>query len=277
MAYKTFVNGYPLNASELNEYLMNQSIAVFVDSTARSAAITSPVEGQFTYLTGSDVLQKWTGSAWETVGGVPSLTASRAVATDGSGALTASTVTATELGYLSGVTSSIQTQINAIPAGALVKISAQSFTSSTAVNVNSVFTSTYRNYHIVATWTGSTNQDIYLRWRASGTDNSSAQYNSGGYWSNNVNLNQGAATFHTVGATGGTTASGLAFTAYRPAVSGVTTGFTSLHTGEKSTYYNIGGLSTQGGVANTTAYDGFTLYPSTGNFTGNLTVYGILN
>lgn len=41
------------------------------------------------------------------------LTASRAVVTDGSKVLTSSTATATEVGYLSGVTSGIQSQINA--------------------------------------------------------------------------------------------------------------------------------------------------------------------
>ena len=43
-----------------------------------------------------------------------SLTASRALASDGSGVISASSVTSTELGYLSGVTSPIQTQINAL-------------------------------------------------------------------------------------------------------------------------------------------------------------------
>jgi hypothetical protein len=42
------------------------------------------------------------------------LTASRAVVTNSSGVLTVSSVTETELGYLSGATSNIQTQINAI-------------------------------------------------------------------------------------------------------------------------------------------------------------------
>lgn len=41
------------------------------------------------------------------------LTASRATVTDGSGVITASSVTTTELGYVSGVTSAIQTQIDA--------------------------------------------------------------------------------------------------------------------------------------------------------------------
>ena len=41
------------------------------------------------------------------------LTASRALASDGSGKVAASSVTATELGYVSGVTSALQTQLNA--------------------------------------------------------------------------------------------------------------------------------------------------------------------
>lgn len=64
MAYKVFVNGLPLNASELNQYLMQQSIPTFVDATARDAAITTPVDGQFAYLTGSNTLVKYDSSAW---------------------------------------------------------------------------------------------------------------------------------------------------------------------------------------------------------------------
>mgnify|MGYP000246354528 CR=1 FL=1 len=64
MAYKTFVNGYNLSAGELNTYVMPQVIAVFADSSERSAAITSPTTGQFTYLTGTASLEFWNGSAW---------------------------------------------------------------------------------------------------------------------------------------------------------------------------------------------------------------------
>lgn len=42
------------------------------------------------------------------------LTASRALASDGSGKVAVSSVTATELGYLSGVTSAVQTQLNTL-------------------------------------------------------------------------------------------------------------------------------------------------------------------
>jgi len=64
MAFKTFVNGFPLNASELNEFLMSQVVATFVDSTARTAGIETPLEGQITYLTGTNVYQYYNGSAW---------------------------------------------------------------------------------------------------------------------------------------------------------------------------------------------------------------------
>jgi hypothetical protein len=42
------------------------------------------------------------------------LTASRALVSDGSGKVAVSAVTATELGYVSGVTSAIQTQLNTL-------------------------------------------------------------------------------------------------------------------------------------------------------------------
>lgn len=64
MAYKVFANGNPLLASELNENLMQQAIAVFTDAAGRDAAITSPVNGQFAYLTGTANLTKYNGSAW---------------------------------------------------------------------------------------------------------------------------------------------------------------------------------------------------------------------
>jgi hypothetical protein len=67
MAYKIFENGLPLNASELNTYLMKQVVAVFADATARTAAITSPVEGQMTYLESTDQFNYWTGSAWANI------------------------------------------------------------------------------------------------------------------------------------------------------------------------------------------------------------------
>ena len=64
MAYKSFSSFEKLAASEVNTYLMNQSIPTFADSTARDAAITSPANGQYAHLTGTNELTFYNGSAW---------------------------------------------------------------------------------------------------------------------------------------------------------------------------------------------------------------------
>lgn len=61
--FKTFATGEVLTASDVNNYLMEQSICVFADGTARDAAITSPEDGQFVFLTGSSTLQFY-NSGW---------------------------------------------------------------------------------------------------------------------------------------------------------------------------------------------------------------------
>jgi len=61
--FKVFATGEVLTASDVNNYLMEQSICVFADATARDAAITSPEDGQFVFLTGSTTLQFY-NSGW---------------------------------------------------------------------------------------------------------------------------------------------------------------------------------------------------------------------
>lgn len=80
MAYKVFANGYPLQASELNNYLMNQSVIVFASSSERSSTLTSPTEGMITYLSDTNALEYYTGSAWAAVG-VDATVASGAITT----------------------------------------------------------------------------------------------------------------------------------------------------------------------------------------------------
>jgi hypothetical protein len=74
VAYKVFSNGSVLNASEINDNLMNQSVIVFSNSAARSAAIPSPIEGMTTYLEDTNNVWVWTGSAWTQLGAPPALT-----------------------------------------------------------------------------------------------------------------------------------------------------------------------------------------------------------
>jgi hypothetical protein len=64
MAYKVFANGFALNASELNTYLMNQSVMVFADATARDADLATPLEGMLVWLQDSNKFVYYSGSAW---------------------------------------------------------------------------------------------------------------------------------------------------------------------------------------------------------------------
>ena len=66
MAYKVFTNGSVLQASEVNDNLMNQSVIYFTNVSARTAAIPSPIEGMVTYMADSDTIQIYDGSAWKT-------------------------------------------------------------------------------------------------------------------------------------------------------------------------------------------------------------------
>lgn len=73
LGFKTFTTGEVLTAGDTNGYLM-QGVLVFADAAARTAAITSPQEGQTSYLKDTDVIQVYSGSAWVTKSGSSPLT-----------------------------------------------------------------------------------------------------------------------------------------------------------------------------------------------------------
>jgi hypothetical protein len=66
VAYKVFTNGSVLQASEVNENLMQQAVATFSSPAARTAAITSPLEGPVSLLQDSNLLSIYDGSDWKT-------------------------------------------------------------------------------------------------------------------------------------------------------------------------------------------------------------------
>jgi hypothetical protein len=74
MPFKTFTAGETLEASEVNDYLMEQSVMVFTDASARSSAITA-AEGMVTYLTGTNSLEYYDGSSWVAVATAASVSA----------------------------------------------------------------------------------------------------------------------------------------------------------------------------------------------------------
>ena len=67
--YRTFTAGEVLTASNVQDYLMDQSVMVFADSTARATNIGTAnfEEGMVSYLEDSDTVEVYDGSAWASI------------------------------------------------------------------------------------------------------------------------------------------------------------------------------------------------------------------
>lgn len=63
--YKLFNTGDVLSASDVNTYLMQQTVMSFASSAARTTALASVLaEGMVTYLQDTNVVEIYTGSSW---------------------------------------------------------------------------------------------------------------------------------------------------------------------------------------------------------------------
>jgi hypothetical protein len=66
MPRKEFEAFTRLDASDVNSFLMDQSVMSFAGTAARGSAIATPVEGMAAYLQDSDILSIYDGSNWKT-------------------------------------------------------------------------------------------------------------------------------------------------------------------------------------------------------------------
>jgi hypothetical protein len=64
MPRKVFTAGEVLSASDVNNFLMNQTVMTFAGTAARGSAISTPTEGMLTYLADSNTLQYWNGTSF---------------------------------------------------------------------------------------------------------------------------------------------------------------------------------------------------------------------
>jgi len=149
----------------------------------------------------------------------------------------------------------------------LVLITTQAFSAVSAVAINSCFTSTYDNYRIVARLKGSTaSQALTWRFRAAGADiyTASYYYNRGGTYTN-------SAGYAVLGVIGDASNWGV-WTA-------------DMNFATPQSLVALSGAYTNGNVSqelcslsyNGATPDGFDAYPSTGNMTGTISIYGYRN
>ena len=90
--FKVFAVSEVLTAADVNDYLMEQAVAVFANASARDSAISSPQNGQACFLLDSSTLQFYYSAAWNNFvgeGDITGVTAGTALSGGGtSGAVT---------------------------------------------------------------------------------------------------------------------------------------------------------------------------------------------
>ena len=67
--YKLFNTGDVLTAAQVNTYLMQQTVMVFANSSARTTALSGVLaEGMLSYLLDTNAVEKYDGSSWSAIG-----------------------------------------------------------------------------------------------------------------------------------------------------------------------------------------------------------------
>jgi hypothetical protein len=68
MPRKVFASFTRLDASDVNTFLMDQTVQTFAGTAARGSAITEPVEGMLTYLEDTNAFEYWNSDDWDALG-----------------------------------------------------------------------------------------------------------------------------------------------------------------------------------------------------------------
>lgn len=250
-------------------------------TTGQILSKTSNTDMDFTWVTSAGDIEgvtAGTGISGGGTSGTVTITNSMATAIDAKGDLVAGTgadafarlAVGTNGQYLSADSAETTGLKWVSPAsGGLTLITTETFSGSSAVNINNCFSSTYENYVIYSRFTMSSTQDGILRLRASGTNATGNDYTRI-YFTKDGATNSGARS----------TSTEFPFTygagsqiihLFSPQKASPThflvDGFSTYNTAFMNITYGLHDVST--------AYDGISIYPGSGTITGTVRIYGL--
>jgi hypothetical protein len=99
--YRTFAAGEVLTAANVQTYLQDQVVSVYANEAAADAALASPAEGQFRWISDVDLFQVYDGSAWGAAGGGAAGSVLQVVSTTKTDAFTTTSASLTDITGLS--------------------------------------------------------------------------------------------------------------------------------------------------------------------------------
>ena len=275
--YKLFNTGDVLTAAQVNTYLQEQTVMVFASSAARTSALSGVLaEGMMSYLQDTNAVEVYNGTSWTAVGGGGlssplttkgdvwgySTTNARIPIGANNTVLTADSAQSLGLKW-----AAVSSGLTLITSGTL---------SGTSISLDNVFSATYDSYLLCWIVT-TTDGEQRIRFRASGTDNTSANYRYA-----NAALDVGATpNFATLSGSGGTDftlglPAGVGSNRYGYCLNILSPFDSSVTTKYNGTFYrgaNGGGFA-YGAINSNTSFDGITVYNTGSTWSGTYQVYG---
>lgn len=280
LAVAQYVDGYKLDTGPVQNAQTGTSYTFVLADTTKTVTASNAAASAYTVPPQSSVV-------WEayTVLRLVNLGAGVVTLTAGAGVTLTGTVTVPQYGSVSIMrtasnawtisgTSDAPGMVLMTPSGVVngtLSGGEVSFSAAATLSVNGCFNSTYDAYAVWCQMSKTTDTNVDLRMRLSGTDATAANYDT------QSTLNAGASIFNTRTLSATSAIFGYASTDHfstinfqSPALAAITYFFSSYVYGPN---INNGIVAGRHNVA--TAYDGFSFIPASGTMTGKLRVYGM--